>query len=98
MARETNDLRSIATLLGESAALSATQQRPKQAATLFGAAEALRETIHVVPLPVERIEIEHNIAAARTQLDEATFATAWAEGRTMLAEQAVTYALQTMQS
>jgi hypothetical protein len=36
---------------------------------------------------------DHVVAAARSQLDEATFAVAWAEGRAMPLEQAIAYAL-----
>jgi hypothetical protein len=64
---------------------------------LFGAAEALRETIQVVLFPVERVvEVDKNIAAARAQLDELTFNTAWAEGRAMTMDEAVQFALETV--
>jgi hypothetical protein len=43
--------------------------------------------------PANRIAHDQNVAIARTQLDEATFAAAWAEGRAMTLEQAVAYAL-----
>lgn len=38
---------------------------------------------------------DRNVAAVRAQLDEATFAAAWAEGRAMILEQAIDYALAT---
>jgi predicted ATPase len=67
----------------------------REAARLFGAAEALREAIGApVPL-VERAEYDRNVATARAQLDEATFASAWAEGRAMTLEQAVATAMET---
>ena len=58
------------------------------AAQLWGAAVALREAVGV-PIPfVERADYERSVSAARTQLGEATFAAAWAQGRTMTPEQA----------
>src|SRR5205085_9681097 len=58
------------------------------AARLWGAAEALRETIGTPLPPVERDTYERSVAAVRTQLGEKAFATAWAEGRAMTPEQA----------
>jgi len=70
------------------------QTRPERAARLFGAAEALRETFHLRLEYVDRIEEDRHIAAVRAQLDEATFAAAWSEGRAMTLEQANEYALE----
>jgi len=67
--------------------------RPEHAATLFGAAEGLREAIGApVPL-VKRAEHEDNVAVVRTQLDPMTFAGAWAVGRAMTLEQTLESAL-----
>ena len=60
---------------------------------LFGAAEALREVLKGSLLPDERAGYERSIAEARAQLDEDTFAAAWTEGRAMMPEQAVLFAL-----
>ena len=71
------------------AGLAAAQGQPKRAARLAGAAEALREALDC-PMPAsDRPRYERYIAAARAQLDVATFAAAWSNGRTMTAEQAV---------
>lgn len=60
-----------------------------RAALVFGAAEVLREEIKA-PRPVaHRADYERRVAAARAQLDEAAFATAWAEGQEMTPEQAL---------
>jgi predicted ATPase/serine/threonine protein kinase/DNA-binding CsgD family transcriptional regulator len=59
------------------------------AARLWGAAEALRETIGAPIPPVYHADYEHAVTAARTQLGEKSFAAAWAEGRTMTPEQAL---------
>jgi len=76
------------------ASVSTSQGLSERAARLFGAAEVLREGIdYSFPLP-DRTENEEALTAVRAALDEATFARAWAEGRTMTPEQAVEYALQ----
>ena len=60
------------------------------AAHLWGAAEALREAIGTPIPPVYRLAHERAVAKARTQFGNETFARAWAEGRTMTPEQAMT--------
>ncbi len=64
-----------------------------RAARLFGAAEALRLAIGVPLPPVDRAIYEHQVTAARAQIDAAAFAQAWEEGRAMPLEQAIAYAL-----
>ena len=60
------------------------------AVQLWGAADALRETIRV-PIPlIERAEYERSIATARTHLGEKDFAATWKAGRAMTPEQAIT--------
>src|SRR6266567_3150608 len=72
------------TVLGKVAAV---QGDPMWAIRLYGAAEALRESVGTPVPPVERSTYERSVAAARAQLGEKTFATAWAEGRIMTVEQ-----------
>jgi hypothetical protein len=67
---------------------------PVRAARLLGAAAALRDADQSQPVWARRREIERNLAAARAQLDDATFAAAWAEGRAMTLEQAIAYGLE----
>jgi predicted ATPase/DNA-binding CsgD family transcriptional regulator len=71
------------------AGIAAAQRQPRSAARLFGAAEALRESIPAPRPPAYRSDYERNLRAVRAQLDEAAFAVAWAAGRTMTAEQAL---------
>jgi predicted ATPase/DNA-binding CsgD family transcriptional regulator len=100
-ARETNHKWVIASCLEGLASIVAAQEQggiplvgipPGErvflwAAQLWGAAAALREAVGV-PIPfVERADYERSVSAARTQLGEATFAAAWAQGRTMTPEQ-----------
>jgi predicted ATPase/DNA-binding CsgD family transcriptional regulator len=59
------------------------------AALLWGAAEALRETIGVAIPPVWRADHERSVAAVRTHLGEKAFAATWDEGRAMTPEQAL---------
>lgn len=70
-----------------------TQPRLLRAARIFGAAAALRETLHTPVLPFLRDSYERGVTTLRAQLDEATFNAYWAEGRAMTLEQAVAYAL-----
>ncbi|MFL5661402.1 MAG: ATP-binding protein [Ktedonobacteraceae bacterium] len=72
------------------AAVAAEQSELVWAAHLWGAAEALREAIGTPIPPVYRLGHERAVAKARTQVGNETFATDWAEGRTMAPEQAVT--------
>jgi len=64
----------------------------ERAARLWGAAEALREVIGA-PVP-PNLAPYHDavVAAARAHTDDATWATAWAAGRALPLEDAVTEA------
>lgn len=76
------------------AALAQVQGNVRRAARLFGATDALRQAIQVPLENVDCADYEQSVTATRAQLDENTFAKAWAEGRAMSKEQAVAYALQ----
>jgi predicted ATPase/DNA-binding XRE family transcriptional regulator len=76
------------------AGVAARQGRAEYAARLFGAVEALCETMGVdVPSPAWRALNERDLARAREQLDAGTFDAAWAEGRAMTLEKVVAEAL-----
>ncbi len=63
------------------------------AARLWGAAEAVRDTIGA-PLPLaERTRFEPYVTLTRAHLGEARFTAAWMEGRAMTPDQAIEYAL-----
>ena len=90
---ELGDKENIAWCLEGLAGVAGAQGRPVQAARLYGAAEFLRDVIGIpLPLPYQ-VHYERMLAAARAQLDEAAFATAWAEGRSLSLEQAIADAL-----
>jgi predicted ATPase/transcriptional regulator with XRE-family HTH domain len=67
----------------------------ERAARLLSAAETLFDTIGLSLAlgPEVRADYDRYVSAAHAQLDAATWAAAWAEGRTMTLEQAIAYAL-----
>jgi hypothetical protein len=65
----------------------------ERAARLLGAAERIRETIHVPVREADRPEHDKAIQAVRAVLDEAAFLTAWGQGRDMDVEEAVSEGL-----
>jgi hypothetical protein len=76
---------------GASERRSASLQR---AAQLFGAAEAMRESIGAVIEPDERADYDRQLAILHAGLDPAALAEAWAAGRAMTFEQATAFALE----
>jgi predicted ATPase len=70
------------------AVVAVAQAQPERAARLFGVAEGLREAIGAPLPPAERAEHERSVAAVRTALGEAAFATAWEAGRARSLEEA----------
>jgi hypothetical protein len=78
------------------AGVAAAVGKAQWAARLYGAAEtvfeALDSTIAEQPLD-DRAHYDRTLTTIRAQLDEATFAAAWAEGRKMTLEQAIAEAL-----
>jgi predicted ATPase/DNA-binding XRE family transcriptional regulator len=89
-----NMRRHTAVHLHVSASLASSQGQPIRSARLWGAAEAMYESINTVFSPLERHLFGPYIAAAHAQLDEVAWEAAWAEGRAMTREQAVVYALE----
>lgn len=73
--------------------LAAARGQGERAATLFGAAEALRAAAQAEMMPVERREYEAACELARTSADPAAVDRALAEGRRLDADQAVAFAL-----
>ncbi len=86
-AREFHDDWQLAFCLEGWASVVAKQGKCAWAARLWGAAESLRERCGIPLTPLERVDYEPAVAAARTHLGEQEFTTAWAEGRTMTLEQ-----------
>jgi hypothetical protein len=81
-------------ILAGLAGVMAAQSRPQRAARLLAAVEAWN-VLNDLPLePTNRADYEQIVGAVHDQLDETTFALAWAEGQTMTLEQAIAYALE----
>ncbi len=75
------------------AAVAAAEGQPARGACLFGASGALLQTTGAIPDPVDVAEHKRLTLAIHSQLDDATFDAAWAEGQAMTMEQAIVYAL-----
>lgn len=75
------------------ACVCAARRQPERAASLWGAAEALRETIHAPIAPAFRRDYASIIARARTQIGQASFAKMWDAGRALSLEPAIEHAL-----
>jgi len=84
----------VAEALEASAQLFAAERKGEQAARLWGAAEALREAIGAPWSPIEPEEEKREVTESRQAFGAEAFAAAWAAGRAMTAEQAITYALE----
>jgi len=65
----------------------AAQRERALAVRLWGAAESLRERCGIPLPPLERVDYEPAVAAARTQLGAQAFEAAWTEGRSMTLDQ-----------
>jgi hypothetical protein len=76
--------------LAQLAAVAAAQGQPLKAARLLGAAAVL----HEASANPQRLDHDRQAADLRAALGEAAFAAAWAEGRAMPLEAAVSLALQ----
>jgi predicted ATPase/serine/threonine protein kinase len=99
--RELENKTGIAECLVGLAGVAGAEGQPEWAARLFGAVEALVEATGDHLAAADQAEYDHNVATVRAQLDEATFAAAWEEGRRMTADatddnwgQTVAYALE----
>jgi predicted ATPase/DNA-binding XRE family transcriptional regulator len=68
------------------------------AARLLGVADALRKAIHSPLAPVYHLPYHCALSQIRTDLDEKTFALAWAEGQAMNLNEAIAYALSVSSS
>lgn len=63
--------------------LAVAHEQAERAALLFGAVDALRESIGVAMLPIERVERERYLGAARRVLGAEAFAAQYAAGRAL---------------
>jgi predicted ATPase/DNA-binding CsgD family transcriptional regulator len=87
---ELGDKFHLAGCLGVMAALAAAVGQPVRAVQFYGFTEILLETLGAAKPAFFRIGLERSLEAVRAQLDEASFAAALAEGRSMTPEQILT--------
>jgi non-specific serine/threonine protein kinase len=87
--QDIGDKKGVAECLMGLAGIIGNQGQLEPAARLFGAAEALRESVGAILWPANRIEYQRSLAALRAQLDEDALAAAWAEGRALSMENAI---------
>jgi len=91
--RDLNNTYDIKDCLVGLAGVAVEQGQPARAARLCGAIDALLESIGTVLERAEGATHDRTIAAARAQLDQATFAAMCAEGQAMPLERIIAYAL-----
>jgi DNA-binding CsgD family transcriptional regulator len=92
---ELGDKEGTASCLGALASVAAHSGQAERAARLFGASQALRESIDVALDPLNRPLRDRDVASVRKKLRAASFEAAWRDGYTMPLEKAVAYALAT---
>jgi tetratricopeptide (TPR) repeat protein len=89
LARETGEPEGTALLMEGAAELLQGLGRDTDSARLFGLTEAWRNSIPVLLSLCEQVSHDRAVACLRGSLEEADFAQAWAEGKTMSLEQAI---------
>ena len=87
------DKQAVAACLAAFAALAMLRDDLSRAARLFGASEAISQSIHTPLMSSDVEQVRRNVAALRARLDELTLNAGWAAGRAMTLEQAVDNAL-----
>lgn len=92
--QELGNKQGITQSLERLATLMISQGYVERAVRLLGVVTTLHEGINAPLSTAEHAWREQSIAATHAQINQATFDTAWAEGRRMTMEQAVAYALE----
>jgi predicted ATPase/class 3 adenylate cyclase/DNA-binding CsgD family transcriptional regulator len=82
----------IPDILGCLATLACEAGSHREAARLFGAAEAIRERMGAVRFKIYDAGYEASVAALRNALGKSDFDSAWAEGAPLSTEEAIAYA------
>ena len=86
----------IPTILDGFARLAAAEGRARRAVRLAGAATSQREQLNVVQTPRGEVELERSLRQARAALSAEAHHAVRVEGRAMTREQALAYALATL--
>jgi hypothetical protein len=93
--RDAGDLLMCVAAVCRTARVLSLAGRPRPAALVLSSASVLLEEIGARPPWLTRITDEA-LSAIRTELDEAAFAVAWEQGRTLTADEAVALALESL--
>jgi tetratricopeptide (TPR) repeat protein len=93
--REFLGMRGIITFLGGLAELAAAQGRVHQAATLWSAAQVVREKLDLPLSAAERDEWDQRLAGLRDELGNEAFELAWSRGSVITLDDAMAYGLRT---
>ena len=91
---ESQHFGAIAHQLEMFATISRREDHLARAARLFGAAEALRESVNIPMAPYEREGYEREVTALRQAMTPEALALGWEEGRRLTTKQAVEFALE----
>jgi len=92
--RETGDKRGVAYCLEGFAKIASRLGFLTHAASLLGASDMLRETIHAPLGGVEAVELRQDLTAMCQQLGDKIFETAFEDGQAMTMERAINFALE----
>ena len=93
--RDVGDRLAMPLTLEGFASVAAAERDLQRAVRLWGAAEALRDSVGLPMPPHRRRRHSAAITAARTALGDKAFETAWAAGRALSVDEAVSFALDT---
>jgi hypothetical protein len=93
---ELDDMWGTTEALEGCAAIAGSKRSSERAATIAGAAEALRETINARQFPADAALMRRNLDAAKATMNDTSWREAWETGRGMAPEQAVDYALESI--
>jgi hypothetical protein len=88
------DVEGIALCLAGIGAVGQEWHQPAWAVSLFAAATRILDSLGARMVRADRADYEHALAATRAQLDERSWAAAWAEGQTLSLEQAIARATE----
>jgi tetratricopeptide (TPR) repeat protein len=91
---ELGDGRGIARVLEGLAGLAAARAQPERALRLAGAAAALREALGAPLPPIELARLERSLEPAWQSVAKLAGSAIWKEGRAILLEEAINYALR----
>lgn len=88
------DQEGVADALGGAAALAIEGKRFHRATRLHSASEKLRQDIGAPLAPLQRQEVDHELAEIREALGDEDFEVAWREGYALTKEQSIALALE----